>query len=421
MSKVEIDKVEQVLATSLLLGYDHGSSTINLADESVNLSRVSYNEAIKYLKKRISVSKDEWNDLEPKLRFRAFTVARLTQVDYIEAAKGRLIDAMEKGEGLAETWKDIKAIAAEDSSALLPGYWETVYRTNIQTSYNAGKRIEFNKNPPEAIALLVIEDLRTSTICKPLIGLVLPGNHPFWKSNWPPFHYNCRTTVRRVEKHEIGKTIQVENPSMAFLRKKFKPMSGFGKDPVDNGTWWMMHQSQVKRGIINGIITEFNRSENVIADYDDVWEGYVRVKDEKGGWYDLVDNPPGDWETDNKPVVERMIKDGYRIKVLPLVEGKGITGWKNPDVYINGVLADIKKSKLPSKSSIQHRLDDAQKQGLFTVILEARDEMDPIMLKRAIDGKIGNHGTISRLFVLFRDKIYDLSKNDIRTANYSFE
>lgn len=408
LSESDIDQVEKYIATSLLLGYDHASSTINLADESVNLSRISYDDAIKFMKNRIPVTKDEWNELDPKLRFRAFTLARLTQVDYIEAARGRLITAMEKGEGVAETWKDMQAVATEEGTQLNPGYWETVYRTNIQTAYNAGKRFEFNKNPPEAIALLVIEDGRTSTVCKPLVGLVLPGNHQFWKTNWPPFHYNCRTTVRRVLKHEIGKTVLVENPSMSSLRKKFKPMNGFGKDPAF-GSWWMMHESQVARGIKYGIITEFNRSENVIYDYASKWPTYKRVNGKKDGFFDICPNPPVDWEK-NKPAVEKLANAGYQIKVLPAIQESGVSGWKNPDVYVNGILADIKNIEANTKNAVNNAFKEAQKQKLNTLILAVDESMPKELIIRGIDGRIKqDFNKIMNIILIYGKKIIELS------------
>ncbi|MGF7110468.1 hypothetical protein J2Z29_003046, partial [Treponema pedis] len=92
-----------------------------------------FEEAIQFLKSEIPMNKKEWSDLERKLQFRAFTVARLTEEDYIQAVKNKLVAALEKGEGIAETWEDVKAIAEKNGSSFSPGYWETVYRTNTQS------------------------------------------------------------------------------------------------------------------------------------------------------------------------------------------------------------------------------------------------------------------------------------------------
>jgi len=194
----------------------------------------------------VSLTKAEWAALEPKLAFRAFTLAKLTQCDYIEAVRGRLVTALEKGEGFEQLWNDIKGIADSDGATIKPGYWETVYRTNIQTSYNAGRRMQFDRSPPAALALMVLEDERTSDICRPLAGLVLPYEHPFWDDHWPPFHFNCRTTVRGIYEDEVGR-IPSENVPMNKLRKEFKPQAGFGENPLQKQTIWKLTQPMLDR------------------------------------------------------------------------------------------------------------------------------------------------------------------------------
>ena len=58
--------------------------------------------------------------------------------------------------------------------------------------------------------------------------------------------------------------------------ENFKPQEGFGGNPVDNGNWWMLTQGQMEQAIKYGVLREFNRDENIFADYDSVWKGYKR-------------------------------------------------------------------------------------------------------------------------------------------------
>jgi hypothetical protein len=112
---------------------------------------LSFEEAVTFMKNRVPVTKAEWNSLEPKLRFRAFTVARLTQLDYIDTARQVLYRALETGKGVAEThkqWRTLQTLVRDDSLNLRPGYWENIFRTNTQTAYIAGKLTQFQNNPP---------------------------------------------------------------------------------------------------------------------------------------------------------------------------------------------------------------------------------------------------------------------------------
>lgn len=70
----------------------------------------------------------------------------------------------------------------------------------------------------------------------------------------------------------------VENPSMKSIRESgFKVQDGFGGNPLDNGNWYMMQPSQTERAIKYGILSMFNREENVFADYQSVWRGVYKI------------------------------------------------------------------------------------------------------------------------------------------------
>jgi hypothetical protein len=100
-------------------------------------------------------------------------MARLAQLDYIGAARQVLIKALETGKGAAETykqWQTIQALVQDDAMQLHPGYWENVLRANTQTAYVAGKLMQFQNNPPPAWRLLIIDDGRTSDICRGSFG-----------------------------------------------------------------------------------------------------------------------------------------------------------------------------------------------------------------------------------------------------------
>lgn len=76
-----------MLAGALLLGMDHADQKLQLEDPNPEYHPIPFDEAIQFLKARVSLTKAEWNDLEPKFVFRAFTTAKLTQCDYIESVR----------------------------------------------------------------------------------------------------------------------------------------------------------------------------------------------------------------------------------------------------------------------------------------------------------------------------------------------
>ncbi len=373
-----VSAIEKLIGSSYMLGLIHAEEEnperkINAADET-EIPEIPFNEAMQFLKSKVPMSKTEWLELEPKLRFRAFTVANISSLDMIESMKHVLIGALEKGESYSDTWETLKNIADDDAMKIRPGLWETIFRTNTQTAYMAGKLKQYENSGVAAYQLMVIEDGRTSKICRHLLtasgyGMILPVDHPFWKKyGFGPYHMNCRTSIRAVFKSQVGKPGNiVDNPTMKSL-KNFKPQKGFGGNPLDTGNWWKLTESQIEQAIEYGILGQFNREDNIFAVYDDIWNGYKRKSYNSGGWYDLCDNPPDDWFTDNKSIVEFLAENGYHIKVIPDIQNiqdKYTVKWSNPDILINGKLADIKTVS----ASIKSRLKSAKNQKLKNVVL----------------------------------------------------
>ena len=193
--------------------------------------------------------KKEWNALEKPLRFRAFTVARLAELDHIEKVRQTLIQALETGDGFQEKWATLRATLKTRGETIAPGYFETVYRTNVQTAYNAGRLMQYQYNPPAAWELLVIEDGRTSDTCKGIASLIgngkaLPAHHPFWqKYGFPPYHFNCRTTFRAVYDNETV----VQNVPLKTLQSTLHIQKGFGGNPLEKESWWKITPAMIQR------------------------------------------------------------------------------------------------------------------------------------------------------------------------------
>ena len=384
-SKEAVLSTERLIGASFLLGMEHAErdrkeKEINATDTEI--PPIAFTEAINFLKSKVPLTKDDWLELEPKLRFRAFTVAKLAECDFISTAHTQLLGAFEDGTGYTDFWNRIKATVNDNVFDIRPGYWENVYRTNTQSAYIAGKLQQFEKTQPVAYRLLVIEDSRTSEICKHLVresgyGVVLPSSHNFWKKyGFPPYHFQCRTGIQGVYKSQIGKDkdLMPENVPMKDFNK-FHVQEGFGGNPLENGNWWKMSESQIKRGIEYGIINMFNRDENVFADYDSVWKNYTRYEGKNGGWYDLTETVPNDWESNNKKVVEFLADKGYKIKVLPEFNMQKKAVWKNPDILLNGITTDIKEPTSMTDKAIRGRIASSYDQKSKQVVLNIPDEM----------------------------------------------
>lgn len=213
---------------------------------------LTYEEAIEWGKGRVTMTREQFYALSAAMRKKAFTVGRLTQLDTIERVKAHYL-AQLQGEtsSLTDFIKGIKGddmLNAAGFGQESPWYYETVYRTNIQTDYNAGRAMEMEENKPEFLEFIGIEDGRQTDICSVRSGTILPYDDPWWDDNWPPLHFNCRSTVRAIYSEEaeiLG--LKPDTSAPKTIRKTDKVQSGFGINPAKNKDYWKPTPDQLTR------------------------------------------------------------------------------------------------------------------------------------------------------------------------------
>lgn len=373
-------------ASSLLIGMEHAAGNISLADDSgqpdldisFSAEPLPFEEAIDFFKGKISLTKEEWEELEPKLRFRAFTVARLTEADHIEMLRGRLLHAMEKGEYFAETWKDVKAFTEDAGQPFSARYFETVYRTNMQSAYNAGRLMQYQNNMPTAWELLFIEDGRTSDICKGLAsiagnGKALAASHSFWSTyGFPPYHFNCRTTFRAVYDYEIGHGMEIENVPMKQIRHNFKPQEGFGGNPIEKESWWRLTDKMKERIERYGIKEEVEAAAksagidnfDVRLAHNELGERRLQGTDFKANIIKGAD--PKKHEVEIAKILE---ENGYKVLFTP--ENTFVEDIKNPEGIIPSLdrIIEMKKITSPRLDKISKRMIESSKQNAQIAVL----------------------------------------------------
>lgn len=204
------------------------------------------NRGLDWFRKRLNLPKEHFDALEERERKHAFTVAGVAQLDLIATVKDALASAVSDG----KTFEEFKAEVGEQLEAEWKGTvanpgarLETIFRTNVQHAYNAGKYDA--ARDPEALAqrpywmFVAALDKRTTNICRPLNGKVLHADDPWWNEHTPPLHFNCRSTIRPLTEEQAkqrGITPPHEAPARAsaegFGQPPGEPMDLFaGKDP----------------------------------------------------------------------------------------------------------------------------------------------------------------------------------------------
>lgn len=187
---------------------------------------------IQHLREKTLMTADEFEALAQELRARAFTVAGVADLDVIADVWQAIDAAVENGETLEDFRDRVGDLLEEEWGGERPGQLETIFRTNVQSAYAAGRAIENDraKDTHPYVLYSVIDDARTSDICEGLIGLVLPQGDPFVASHQPPLHHNCRTDLVAITE-EDAREMGIDVPPLEGA----EPSEGFGGDPL--GEW----------------------------------------------------------------------------------------------------------------------------------------------------------------------------------------
>lgn len=120
----------------------------------------------------------------------------------------RILQALERGDSMKKFIDDLPQILDKVGlSAKNPYYWETVFRNNIQTAYQAGRR-EIMSRPEVEEAFgyyqyLTVGDSAVRPEHAALNERVWKANDPAVKSFWPPNGHGCRCDMVALDEQDI--------------------------------------------------------------------------------------------------------------------------------------------------------------------------------------------------------------------------
>ena len=192
----------------------------------------SFDEAVAWFRDRLPISDGDIEDLEAFAGDQAFTVAGVAQLDVVTDVWEAIETALTTGTDL----DDFKAAIADRLEAAWagsvdnpPARIDTIFRTNLQSSYAAGRYQQMTdpavaKHRPYWLFDAVV-DKDTSEICKVCASVCLPADDPWWETHYPPLHFNCRSVVTTLTEDQADKRGVTRAPPHEL------PQAGFGKSP----------------------------------------------------------------------------------------------------------------------------------------------------------------------------------------------
>ncbi|MFA5436261.1 MAG: phage minor head protein [Candidatus Neomarinimicrobiota bacterium] len=193
-----------------------------------------FDEALAFFRARTPMPAEQFYALDAQARQKAFTVSNVGQMQMVQQVLDSLDSALETGQDL-DSWKDEIGPALE---AAWGGEVEhpahrlaTIYRTNVQTAFVHG-RVRQMREPavaglrPFFLFDAIIDGWQTD-ICDARDGVLLPADDPWWLTNTPPLHFNCRAGIRSLRRAQAERRGGVNQPDPSIPEAG----DGFGAAP----------------------------------------------------------------------------------------------------------------------------------------------------------------------------------------------
>lgn len=199
--------------------------------------KISYDytpeEAIAYLKSKGFAIGYDWTDVWKEAHKKSFTVAKAMQEDILADIKAMTEKALSEG----ITYKQF--IQELEPKLKAKGWWgkqemvnpktgekevvqlgsaarlNTIYRTNLQSSYQCGRYQQMTdvsdgaggkiKSQYKYWQYLAVMDSKTRPWHAALNGKIFRQDDPIWQKIYPPNGFNCRCTVRALTEYDLNK------------------------------------------------------------------------------------------------------------------------------------------------------------------------------------------------------------------------
>jgi len=189
-------------------------------------------EAVAYLQAKGYALSWDWEEVWQEAQAKAFTVAKVARLDILQDIRDAVETSLKEGKTSAWFEKELTPVlrakgwwgkretidqgTGEIASVQLGSPWrlETIYRTNLQTAYMAGRYAEQMANVDDRPywQYVAVLDTRTRPSHRALNGKVFRYDDPFWKSFYPPNGWRCRCRVTTLSEGNLQRSgLRVES------------------------------------------------------------------------------------------------------------------------------------------------------------------------------------------------------------------
>lgn len=199
---------------------------------------VANKESLKYWDQVVPVI-GEVVDNGPEAKTRAFHIGKTNNIDQVFKFKAAIGSALAEGKTFRDFLNDKNVAQVTEECDLSAWHLETIFRTNMQSAYAAGRYAEMQsaKKSRPYWRYVAIHDGRTRPEHAALDKVVYPANDPFWDVNFPPNGFNCRCAVVSMSEAEVKRKGLTISHTELDEGEEVAPINpAFGNNPGKN---WM--------------------------------------------------------------------------------------------------------------------------------------------------------------------------------------
>lgn len=206
----------------------------------------------------------DWHEMLKEAHVRAFTVAKAMRTDIIQDIRSAVDKALAEGKTLLQFQKELEPVLKAkgwwgrhemlgpggelyDVQLGSPYRLRTIYQTNLQTAYMAGRYKAMVENAEERPYWMYVAvlDSKTRPAHRALHGKVFRYDDPIWKYLFPPNGWGCRCRVRALtaaQVKEMGLTVEnsegritfqdipLGNTGKSVMTASYRGTDAFGKE-----------------------------------------------------------------------------------------------------------------------------------------------------------------------------------------------
>lgn len=277
-------------------------------------------------------------------------------------------------------------------TALITGkqlrHLKTEYHTAVSGAQMASHWVEIQrmKESYPLLEFIAVEDAHTTALCMSLSGVIKPIDDPFWMQFYPPNHYNCRSTVKKIRKGTITPDDQIVKPDIPDIFKVNLGERGLAF-PEDHA-YFVDTPTEVLRDARQHF--PYAMQFDILNEDNDGLIGIVRQ-------HYLVDTQASDYQRVVATAIELAKKNKTTVDILPTLGREQDKAQrqiifpdakpnKSPDLRINKVLWEEEQVHKHSRRAIKGAIEAGANQANNVIVnIPAEMELDFELSKIARD------------------------------------